>query len=355
MTLTQTIRKDRPRQPPDDAIERASARFGREMAEALGETAKSARSEAMRRAIDAGDVGSAVAAINLDPVRNAIGDRQDTIAGAHLRQALIVVGAVTPAEAVTHFQMIEPRAINYAAQRAGFLIRDVQQQVRDTVNGLVVDALQGDYTAATLASQIERVIPLTSRQATTVENVYAKTTERLISQGKTVNRAMVLAQQAADRAAAQALSRRAEGIARTELMTASNAGRVDGFDAAVADGVDSPDSRKEWITGGDPCPDCDPLDGEIVGWDEQFSSGDDAPPIHPNCRCVIAFLPPEGEGGGLGYVVKARHADGTYTFDPTLGQATRLAAVARDFLLGRSSKAAHDEAWDRILNFRRPQ
>jgi hypothetical protein len=259
-----------------------------------------------------------MAAIDLDPLRNTLGEQQDRLAGEHLRQAIIVAGPMSPAEAVLHFDLIEPRAVNYAAQRAGALIRDVQQQVRDTVNGLVTDALQGDYTYATLADQIERVIPLTSRQAQTVENVYGKTFERLVAAGKSPLKAEVLARAAADKAAAQALARRAEGIARTELMTASNAGRFSGFSAGVGSGLDSDQSRKEWITGGDPCPDCDPLDGEIVGWDELFSIGMQTPPVHPNCRCVVAFLPAVG-------VAKQRLQDGRYVFEPTLGQAIRLA------------------------------
>lgn len=351
MTLTKqrTIRKGRV--PVDDAVEREVSRFGRELDGALHEVAASARSERMRAAIEAGSASAAVAAVNLEPMYNVIGAQQDRIAGEHLRQAIIVSGKMTPVEAVLQFDMIEPRAVNYAAQRAGFLIRDVQQQVRDTVNGLVVDALQGDYTYATLADQIERVIPLTSRQAATAENVYAKTFDRLLSQGKPAVRAEALARQAADKSAAQALARRAEGIARTELMTASNAGRFSGFSAGVGSGLDSDQSRKEWITGGDPCDDCDPLDGEIVLWDEEFSSGDLTPPVHPNCRCVVAFLPAEG----YGTVEKQRHQDGTYSFDPTLGQAIRLAQISREYLHGRMPKTTHDEAWDRILNFRRPQ
>lgn len=333
----------------DDAVEREAARFGRELNDSLRQVAASARSDAMVRAIQAGSAAAAVSAVNLDPLYGALGGAQDRIAGEHLRQAIMAVGSMTPVEAVLHFDIIEPKAINYAAQRAGALIRDVQQQVRDTVNGLVVDALQGDYTYGTLADQIERVIPLTQRQAATVENAYRKTFDRLIASGTDPLRADVLARQAADRAASQALARRAEGIARTELMSASNAGRFEGFAAGVGEGLDSDQSQKEWITGGDPCPECDPMDGEVVLWDAPFSSGDLTPPIHPNCRCVVAYLP------AASTVEKKRNRDGTYTFEPTLGQSIRLAQISREYIHGRMTKVAHDEAWDRILNFRRPQ
>jgi hypothetical protein len=330
----------------DDVVEREAGKFGRELEESLQATAASARSESIRRAIESGDAAAAMAAIDLDPVRNAIGAQQDRLAGEHLRQALTMAGALTPAQAVLHFDLIEPQAINYAAQRAGALISHVQQQVRDTVNGLVVDALQGDYTAATLAQQIERVVPLTGRQAQTAKNVYAKTFERLVAEGKDALKAEALARKASEKSAAKSLRARAEGIARTELMSASNAGRFTGFSSTIATGLDSKESRKEWITGGDPCPICDPLEGEIALWDAQFSVGLLMPPVHPNCRCVVAFLPPPR-------VEKRLHRDGTYTFSPSISQSIRLAQISREYLHGRMSKSAHDEAWDSILKFRR--
>lgn len=42
-------------------------------------------------------------------------------------------------------------------------------------------------------------------------------------------------------------------------------------------------------------------------------------------------------------------------FEPTIGQATRLAQIAREYVHGRMTKQDHDEAWDRILKFRRPK
>lgn len=334
----------------DEPVEREVFRFGRDLSEALRQVAESARSQAVQDAVRRQDASGIVSGLDYAPIRNAIGEQQDRLAGEHLRQALAASKNLTAVEAVTQFAMIEPKAINFAAQRAGLLIREVTDQVRTTVSGLVVDALQGDYTYATLAQQIERVVLLTSRAAKTVENVYARTLEQQIKAGVNPVRAETIAQRASTRAAEQSLRRRAEGIARTELMSASNAGRVDGFSAGVNGGVDSDQSRKEWITGGDPCDDCDPLDGEVVMWDQPFSTGDDSPPKHPNCRCVVTFLPPEN----WAKMRKRRNQDGTYTFEPTLGQSMRLAQIARNYLLGRLTKADHDEAWDRILGFRRP-
>lgn len=83
---------------------------------------------------------------------------------------------------------------------------------------------------------------------------------------------------------------RASTIARTETQLAANQGAVNGYRASqVVDG-------KQWLTAEDDLvsEDCQ-LNGEagangdgVIGLDESYPSGDDAPPAHPNCRCTIA-------------------------------------------------------------------
>ena len=80
--------------------------------------------------------------------------------------------------------------------------------------------------------------------------------------------------------------RRAATIAHTEAVRAFAGGRL-GVAASI--GAD----RKQWDATLNACEICQPMDGEIVGLDESFSSGDDAPPAHPNCRCLVKILMPE--------------------------------------------------------------
>ena len=42
---------------------------------------------------------------------------------------------------------------------------------------------------------------------------------------------------------------------------------------------------KKWIVGDGCCPDCEALEGEVVGLEEPFSNGVQHPPGHPGCRC----------------------------------------------------------------------
>ncbi|GHH09331.1 hypothetical protein GCM10008023_05880 [Sphingomonas glacialis] len=85
---------------------------------------------------------------------------------------------------------------------------------------------------------------------------------------------------------------RAETIARTETAKAQVAGTVAGWKAS---GVVA---GKQFAAAPDCCDECQELDGEIVGLDEEFAEGD--PPVHPQCRCgILAVLPedmPDADG-----------------------------------------------------------
>lgn len=46
---------------------------------------------------------------------------------------------------------------------------------------------------------------------------------------------------------------------------------------------------KQWILGPNPCEDCvENAEASPIPVDEDFPSGDDAPPAHPNCVCAVA-------------------------------------------------------------------
>jgi hypothetical protein len=45
---------------------------------------------------------------------------------------------------------------------------------------------------------------------------------------------------------------------------------------------------KEWRTGvGRPCPACAKNEGQVVGLNDAFPSGDNMPPAHVGCRCIV--------------------------------------------------------------------
>lgn len=80
---------------------------------------------------------------------------------------------------------------------------------------------------------------------------------------------------------------RAEIIARTEVLRASNFATVESYkQSGVVKG-------KEWLTALDERVDeniCKPMDGQVVPLDKEFKDGEgfpiDYPPAHPGCRCT---------------------------------------------------------------------
>lgn len=81
---------------------------------------------------------------------------------------------------------------------------------------------------------------------------------------------------------------RSEMIARTETC--------DALEQAFLDRTgDMGITGKEWVTF-DPCSICEGNEAEgIVPIDYVFSSGDERPPAHPNCRCALAPVMLKGE------------------------------------------------------------
>jgi SPP1 gp7 family putative phage head morphogenesis protein len=83
---------------------------------------------------------------------------------------------------------------------------------------------------------------------------------------------------------------RAMMIARTETSMASNKGAVIGYKASGLVAL------KQWLTAEDDDVEEECLENAAAGpggdgvipLDDDYPSGDDAPPAHPNCRCVIA-------------------------------------------------------------------
>lgn len=79
---------------------------------------------------------------------------------------------------------------------------------------------------------------------------------------------------------------RAELIAETEIAQANSQAALEGYRGAASIGVNV---KKEWLVADDPCDDCaDNADAGPIDLDEDFPSGDDAPPGHPHCKCSLS-------------------------------------------------------------------
>lgn len=147
------------------------------------------------------------------------------------------------------FDVTNPRATEWAAEHAAWLIDGISETTREAIREEVEAAFEDQFDVRDLADRIEDLIGDASR---------------------------------------------AQTIARTETMTASNQGQLEAWEQAKEAGLLSGGEQKEWIVTPDDrlCPICEPMDGVNVGLDEKFVvNGEelDGPPAHPNCRCTIAL------------------------------------------------------------------
>jgi hypothetical protein len=203
--------------------------------------------------------------------------------------------------ATTRFDMTNPYAIRSAEQFAADLVREVTRSTRLAIRDAVTESFTHGFTADTLARRLRNTVGLTSRQARAVESYR----ERLLNGGMDEDRVDVLTR----RYWRKTRNRRAETIARTEIMRASNHGRMQGWLSAADHGMlDMNASVKEWVTAPlgpsfDPskpevCVACGPLDGtKVMGVETEFQLPGgrkvQMPPAHPNCRCTAIIHPPE--------------------------------------------------------------
>jgi hypothetical protein len=85
---------------------------------------------------------------------------------------------------------------------------------------------------------------------------------------------------------------RADTVSRTEIAMANSDAAMTTYREAQGIGVSV---QKEWILGPDPCPICgENADAGPIDLDDEFPSGDDTVPAHPNCECAV--IPVVGDG-----------------------------------------------------------
>ena len=148
------------------------------------------------------------------------------------------------------FDVTNPRAVEWIQNHAGETIDGINETTREAIRDVVEAAFEDQFEVTELADKIEELI---------------------------------------------GDAERADVIARTETMTASNQGQLEAWNQATDAGLLTGDEQKEWIVTPDDrlCPYCEPLDGQQVPLNGVFKSdlGDvDAPPLHPRCRCTIGLV-----------------------------------------------------------------
>lgn len=202
-------------------------------------------------------------------------------------------GAGAGTVCVGAFGVTNPRAVEWACDRAGELISELGIESRAAVLAAVSSAVARSFvegiTTAELARQLRSVVGLRTRDALAVEHYRADLLERGASEE--------FAARKAERYAEKLLRARCELIARTETMEAANEGQRELWHQAVESGQLPPDIRRVWIVTPDDdlCPECAELDGALAPLDGQYpGAGGDGPILHPNCLPGDALVAPCG-------------------------------------------------------------
>lgn len=160
--------------------------------------------------------------------------------------------------------------------------------VDDATFGLSIDSMWDVSSPEAIAWAREHAAALVSGlDATTRANVLAALREDVatgLEQGLSRDEVAQLIQDDLDALNVDAATWRSRLIAQTETTSAYSQGRLQYLRSIDAPG-------KVWLNGQPrACPICEAADGEIVAMDEEFSTGVEAPPAHPGCRCDIDMV-----------------------------------------------------------------
>jgi len=170
----------------------------------------------------------------------------------------------------------------------------------DAIMTLVKSAMTGAMTVDELGRAIRPHIEFTESQREEAHKYYKKRRKDYLK--KYIESGMSK-ETAGKKAEKEALARKAtyEGqlhrwrafdIACTEMAYAANSKNEEITRQWINEGSLPSDTRRRWSSSADreTCKVCRALDGVTVGMDESFPGGVTLPPVHPNCRCAVAYV-----------------------------------------------------------------
>jgi HK97 family phage portal protein len=275
-----------------EAAMRQERAFIRHLMDAWTAAMAAADLPALRAASGSHDIEGMVAAlhpeIEAQRVSSAVSERDAEAFRRGAVLALDELGGRPKAAKDDGFTMdltaVNEQAVRWAAARAAALVV-ARRAVREQVRVLVTRAIEEGIAPDDLARLLRDVVGLLPGQAQAVANFRG----RLSGQGVGGD----ILERRVERYAQAQRRRRAMTIARTELISATNAGQQALWRQASTQGLLGDDLGKIWIV----CDDerleahCEAL-GEMdpVRIDDEFEPGLEYPPAHPNCRCAVGLV-----------------------------------------------------------------
>jgi hypothetical protein len=319
--------------PPEDLILAAAASMEPRLRDAFLAAVSTVKSQVqlnkLSDAIQKGDINGAMAMLAIDEKFAAalqgaglaanVQSVRDALQAAYAAGAKAAMQQL-PAKVSTSlsFDLMNPEAVNFLRSYNFELIQQITSQTREAIRQIITRAFQTGGHPYEQAREIRDVIGLTARMEQAVAN-YRQALEtggnalkdalsRSLRDGRfdsTLMRALQnntpLDKAYIDKLVARYRERylkyRAEMVARTESIRASNRGQRELWRQARQQGLLPHTAKRVWIAFGDdssvpngPCPVCADLHDQTAGMDEEFAPGIFEPPDpHPNCRCTLAI------------------------------------------------------------------
>lgn len=277
----------------------------------------------LRAAIEAGNIDDAIRILQIRPETfNALQEqfRSTFIAGGAYQLAAIpgfVRDPASGAKLVVRFGGNQPEAAELIRDKGGRLIVELMEGMRETITDVIADGIDNGKGADAIAldlvgrkgrtgTRTGGVVGLTSRDALTVQSVRSGLAEgdtermrsylglksrdkrfdalvrRALKDGKGLSKADTT--RIADAMGARMLRARGKRIARTEVISALNSGRLRGAVQLVENGIIQADQvRKVWDATGDARTRLDhmQMEGQSVRLDGLFTAPDGSRLAHP--------------------------------------------------------------------------
>jgi len=203
------------------------------------------------------------------------------------------------------FDVTNPRAVEWVDRHAADLVTRVSAESRTAIKETIQRAFTDGKHPYESARIIKERIGLLPKHARAVEKFEARERHNLLEKNPKMSfeEASAKARGKAAKYAAKLLKYRAENIARTETLTASNRGQLELWQQAVEQGFLPKHVRRKWLLTDDDrlCSTCAEMAGATAGLDEVFTgpvseegkvlAGDcETPPLHPSCRCSMRLV-----------------------------------------------------------------
>ena len=230
----------------------------------------------------------------LRSLNHQLSDRfHEALRKGYMRGATFAAKQLATPTDLIRIDQVAPFASAWARSHAPQLADEMVEGGVEQVQRLIQESVEQRMPAQTLAKRIRSQIGLTSRDASAVRRFI-----RELQADPTVSAARV--EQRAARKAEAFLRRRADTIARTEMMRAHNMGQHGVWQQAVHQGILSPATKRQYLVIWDEilCPWCESMAGATADlngttWSiggTVVRTGFSGPPAHPLCRCTVSLV-----------------------------------------------------------------